>query len=69
MRRQGLGRRLLTTLLGGRPEQRATLAVQPQVAGSHAFYAAIGGWELIGRQDTPGYVSSEFDIYVRTLNP
>lgn len=67
-RRQGLGRTLLESLLAGRAEERATLAVQPQSLDSHRFYAAIGDWTLIGRQDTPGFVSPEFDIYVRELN-
>ncbi len=66
-RRHGLGKHLLDTLLVSRAEERATLAVQPQSAESHAFYAAIGGWRLIGRQDTPGFVSSQFDIYVSEL--
>ncbi|MEV4126118.1 GNAT family N-acetyltransferase [Nocardia sp. NPDC049707] len=67
-RRHGIGRRLLDTLLDSRPEQRATLAVQPQAADSHAFYAAIGRWRLIGRQDTPGMLSPQFDIYVKELD-
>ncbi|WP_024800448.1 GNAT family N-acetyltransferase [Nocardia sp. BMG51109] len=66
-RRRGLGRRLLDVLSSSRPEERATLAVQPQAADSHAFYAAVGEWRSVGRQDTPGYVSSQFDIYVREL--
>ncbi|WP_327112776.1 GNAT family N-acetyltransferase [Nocardia sp. NBC_01730] len=66
-RRQGIGRRLLDTLLDSRPEQRATLAVQPQAEASHAFYKAIGGWRLVGRQDTPAFVSPEFDIYIQEL--
>jgi GNAT superfamily N-acetyltransferase len=64
-RRHGVGRRLLEVLLAARGEQRATLAVRPEIAEAHAFYAAIGGWQLVGRQDTPGMVSPEFDIYVR----
>ncbi|WP_353963920.1 GNAT family N-acetyltransferase [Nocardia implantans] len=66
-RRHGLGRRLLDILLDSRPEQRATLAVQSQAADAHAFYRAIGSWHLVGRQDTPTFVSPEFDIYVREL--
>ncbi|WP_169811063.1 GNAT family N-acetyltransferase [Nocardia amamiensis] len=66
-RRHGIGRRLLDTLLDSRPEQRVTLAVQPQAEDSHAFYRAIGGWRLVGRQTTPVFVSPEFDIYVREL--
>jgi ribosomal protein S18 acetylase RimI-like enzyme len=68
-RRDGAGRRLLQLLLDSRSEERATLAVRPQIADAHAFYAALGGWDLVGRQDTPGMVSPEFDIYVRVMNP
>ncbi|WP_051180251.1 GNAT family N-acetyltransferase [Nocardia concava] len=68
-RRQGIGRGVLDLLLKSRSEERATLAVQPQAIASHNFYEAIGGWQYVGRQDTPGYVSPEFDIYVRVLNP
>ncbi|MFQ6326514.1 N-acetyltransferase family protein [Nocardia sp. CWNU-33] len=67
-RGHGIGRRLLDTLLGSRTEERATLAVQPQADASHAFYRAIGGWHLIGRQDTPGMLSPEFDIYIWELD-
>jgi len=66
-RRRGVGRRLLDVLLGSRCEERATLAVQPQAQISRDFYAGIGGWQLLGRQLTPEYVSPEFDIYVRDL--
>lgn len=68
-RRAGIGSDILNRLLESRSEQRATLAVQPQSTASHRFYEAIGGWQLVGRQDTPGFVSPEFDIYVRTLIP
>ncbi|MBF6229166.1 GNAT family N-acetyltransferase [Nocardia abscessus] len=66
-RRHGIGHRLLDILLDSRSEQRATLAVQPQAEDTHAFYRAIGGWHLVGRQDTPAFVSPEFDIYIREL--
>ena len=61
----------MDTLLATRQEERATLAVQPHAAGSHAFYAAIGGWRCVGRQYVPaaGYVADRFDIYVRELRP
>ncbi|MFI6368102.1 GNAT family N-acetyltransferase [Nocardia sp. NPDC050630] len=68
-RGRGVGRRLLNTLLDSRCEERATLAVQPQAEGAHAFYRAVGGWQLVGRQDTPGFVSPQFDIYLRALKP
>ena len=69
LQRRGVGRGLLETLLTSRRESRATLAVQPQAPGPHAFYAAIGGWELLGRQHVPneGYVHSDFDIYIKEL--
>ncbi|AHH20545.1 hypothetical protein NONO_c57670 [Nocardia nova SH22a] len=56
-------------LLGSRSEERATLAVQPQAAETHAFYAAVGGWVLLGRQHVPGfgYTNDWFDIYVEDL--
>ncbi|WP_159929068.1 MULTISPECIES: GNAT family N-acetyltransferase [Nocardia] len=66
-RRHGIGRRLLDILLDSRSEQRATLAVQPQAEDTQAFYRAIGGWHLVGRQDTPAFVSPEFDIYIQEL--
>ncbi|WP_280367080.1 GNAT family N-acetyltransferase [Nocardia wallacei] len=66
-RRAGLGRELLDTLLHSRTEDRATLAVQPRAADTHAFYRAVGGWRLVGRQDTREYESAQFDVYVRDL--
>lgn len=66
-RRRGIGRRLVDCLLASRTEERATLAAQPQAEVSHRFYAALGGWINVGRQNTPGFVSPRFDIYVRKL--
>ncbi|WP_158436362.1 hypothetical protein [Nocardia nova] len=45
------------------------MAVQPQAAETHAFYAAVGGWVLLGRQHVPGfgYTNDWFDIYVEDL--
>lgn len=65
-RRHGIGRRLLTAALAGRPEERAALSTPIQPEDSHLFYRALG-WTLVGRQDTPGLILPEFDIYVREL--
>jgi GNAT superfamily N-acetyltransferase len=67
-RRRQIGRRLMNLLLDSRAEERATLAVQPQTE-SHTFYAAIGGWSVVGRQYVPdaGYVHDRFDIYAKDL--
>ncbi|MCX4094581.1 GNAT family N-acetyltransferase [Nocardia sp. alder85J] len=70
-RRRGVGRGLVETLLDGRSEDRATLAVQPQAGDSTAFWAALGGWDKLGQQYVPdaGYTADRFDIYVRALKP
>jgi ribosomal protein S18 acetylase RimI-like enzyme len=65
-RRHGIGRRLLGAVLDGRSEERAALSTQPEPETAHAFYRALG-WTLVGRQDTPGLISPEFDIYVTRL--
>lgn len=66
-RGQGYGRQLLETLLANRTEERATLAVQPQVAVNHTFYAHLG-WKLVGRQrGMRGESSPFFDIYLLPL--
>ncbi len=62
-RRQGIGRRLLDTLLASRSEERATLAVQPWAEESHIFYKRLG-WHYVGR--LPGVAGESapfFDIY------
>lgn len=63
-RSQGIGRRLVQSLLKDRPEERATLSVQPTAVDAQAFYARLG-WHKVGRKDMPpGAVSPLFDIYV-----
>jgi ribosomal protein S18 acetylase RimI-like enzyme len=52
-RRQGVGRRLHDTFLMGRPEERATLLVEPDNAPAQAAYAAWG-WRKVA-QLRPGW--------------
>lgn len=56
----GIGRRLHDLLLGGRAEERATLAVNPASGTAHAVYQRWG-WELAGQ--VPGSSSDYFDAY------
>jgi GNAT superfamily N-acetyltransferase len=68
LRGKGLGRRLLASLLDGRPEERATLAVEPAATNSLGFYEHLG-WRLVGRlrgaqTDTAPF----FDILVLPLS-
>lgn len=56
----GVGRRLHDLLLGGRPEERATLAVNPASDTAHAVYERWG-WELAGQ--VPGSSGDYFDAY------
>lgn len=66
-RGQGLGRRLLEGLLAGRPEERATLAVEPEADNSQGIYRHLG-WRLVGRlEGAPGDTAPYFDIYVLPL--
>lgn len=66
-RGQGLGRRLLDTLLADRPEERATLAVEPAADNSQGFYRHLG-WQLVGRlRGAEGDTAPFFDIYALPL--
>ena len=66
-RGQGIGRQLVSTLLEGRSEERATLCVQPTAADAQVFYDRLG-WRRVGRKDMPpGAVSPTFDVYVVEL--
>lgn len=63
-RKQGIGRALLDALLADRPEQRATLTVQPVAADTKAFYEHLG-WKRVGTTRAPeGAVSPLFDVYL-----
>jgi ribosomal protein S18 acetylase RimI-like enzyme len=66
-RRQGIGRGLLDLLLGSRPEQRATLSMQPVAMDTKLFYERLG-WQLVGRvAGEPGESSPWYDVYVLPL--
>lgn len=56
----GVGRRLHDLLLWGRPEERATLAVNPGSADAHAVYRRWG-WDPAGQ--VPGSSGDYFDAY------
>jgi ribosomal protein S18 acetylase RimI-like enzyme len=63
-RKRGIGRALLDALLANRPEQRATLTVQPVAADTKAFYDHLG-WQRLGTTKAPaGAVSPFFDVYL-----
>jgi ribosomal protein S18 acetylase RimI-like enzyme len=63
-RKRGIGRALLDALLANRPEQRATLTVQPVATDTKAFYDHLG-WQRLGTTKAPaGAVSPFFDVYL-----
>jgi len=63
-RRRGIGRALLSTLLNGRQEERATLAVQPHATGAQAPSARLG-WPTAGRlSGAPTAAASILDLSV-----
>ena len=67
-RKRGIGRALLDTLLGNRPEERATLTVQPIATDTKQFYAHLG-WQRLGSTRAPvGAVSPFFDVYLLSLH-
>lgn len=66
-RGRGHGRRLLDTLLTHRPEERATLCVQPPAQATQEFYRHLG-WEYVGRTEgAPDEVSPRWDVFVLDL--
>jgi ribosomal protein S18 acetylase RimI-like enzyme len=67
-RKRGIGRALLDTLLASRPEQRATLTVQPVAADTKEFYDHLD-WQRIGiTKASTGAVSPFFDVYLLSLH-
>ncbi len=66
-RRQGIGRALVDTLLTGRREERATLAVRPDATDTQTFYRRLG-WRKVGRfEGAPTDTEPFFDLYVLPL--
>jgi ribosomal protein S18 acetylase RimI-like enzyme len=66
-RGRGFGRALVETLLVNRPEERATLCVQPSAAATHDFYRHLG-WTHVGRKEgPPGAVSPQWDVFLVSL--
>jgi ribosomal protein S18 acetylase RimI-like enzyme len=66
-RKRGIGRALLDTLLAHRPEERATLTVQPVATDTKAFYDHLG-WQRLGTTKAPvGAVAPFFDVYLLPL--
>jgi ribosomal protein S18 acetylase RimI-like enzyme len=66
-RKRGIGRALLDTLLANRPEERATLTVQPVATDTKTFYDHLG-WQRLGTTKAPaGAVSPFFDVYLLPL--
>jgi ribosomal protein S18 acetylase RimI-like enzyme len=67
-RKRGIGRALINALLDSRPEQRATLTVQPVATDTKEFYDHLG-WQRVGTIQAPtGAVSSFFDVYLLPLH-
>ncbi len=64
----GLGRRLVTELLGTRAEERATLATAPDEVEVQRMYERWG-WSKVGRvPGSPGSTEAHFDLYVIALD-
>jgi len=66
-RKRGIGRALLNVLLAKRPEERATLTVQPVATDTKDFYDHLG-WQRLGTTKAPaGAVSPFFDVSLLPL--
>jgi len=64
-RGRGIGRRLHDALLGSRPEERATLTVQPTALDTKRIYEHWG-WRQIGQMEGgPTAAAPMFDVYLR----
>ena len=65
-RRQGIGRVLHDLILDGRPEERATLTVQPGAAAAQAAFRNWG-WRRVARARGPGPGSPVLDVLATGL--
>lgn len=64
---EGIGRRLLGTLLAARHEERASLSVVPDNDRAHGFYRHLG-WRHVGQvKGAPHHTAPFFDKYVLDL--
>jgi ribosomal protein S18 acetylase RimI-like enzyme len=63
---RGIGRALHDAFLGGRSEERATLAANPAATSTHALYE---GWGWIRMGTVPGRPGSYYPEYVRFVLP
>jgi len=65
-RRQGIGRELHELMLGGRPEERATLTVPPGAGAAQAAFRSWG-WRKVGRARGDGTAAPVLDVLVIDL--
>lgn len=63
---RGVGRALHDAFLGGRSEERATLASNPAATATHALYE---GWGWVRMGTVPGRPGSYYPEYVRFVLP
>lgn len=64
-RGKGVGRTLHDRLLGSRPEQRATLTVQPTAADTKSIYEHWGWYEVGQMEGGETAAAPIFDVYLR----
>jgi GNAT superfamily N-acetyltransferase len=65
-RRQGIARDLHDLLLGGRPEERATLAVLPAATAAQGAFRSWG-WRKVARSRDPAPGSPVYDVLLTAL--
>jgi ribosomal protein S18 acetylase RimI-like enzyme len=64
-RGRGIGRRLHDALLGSRPEERATLTVQPTAIETKRIYEHWGWYQVGQVEGGPTAAARRFDVYLR----
>jgi GNAT superfamily N-acetyltransferase len=65
-RRQGIGRSLISLILGGRPEERATLTVAPGATAAQCAFRNWG-WRRVARTRGPDPGAPALDVLVIAL--